>query len=97
VLRMSTSLFGFLHGGAVLPLVVLAFSVGGSARSFGRYNPGTPIGVERDSRPRVLQRQAEGVRVGASLYQAICKVVHLHSKSPDLEMFERTKSVLILD
>jgi hypothetical protein len=60
VLRMSTSPFGFLHGGAVLPLVVLAFSVGGSARSFGRCNPGTPTAVERDSRSRVPQHQVEG-------------------------------------
>jgi hypothetical protein len=37
---MSTPPFGFLHGGAVLSLVVMAFSVGGSARSFGRCNPG---------------------------------------------------------
>jgi hypothetical protein len=54
-------------------------------------------GVEHDSRPRVPQHQAEEVRVGASLYQAIYKVTHLHSKSPDLKTFERTKSVLILD
>jgi hypothetical protein len=45
---MSTSPFGSLYGGAVLLFFVLAFSVGGSARSFGRCNPGTPIGVERD-------------------------------------------------